>query len=378
MRTLTIFFALLLFCLPGVVAQSNSTMQADSLSGHIQQQLDSIKLELQAAELQRLAEQTDTFRGDVTHVMEWTVGLIGGLIGLITIFLAISGVYWLKSQRQLREAIEAKVKETCTKIEDSLDTSIHAIFVQKQQDVRESINKIVETLSLPVPVEQTCEDDQRKLRKVSDEIRRLEQMGGTLTARDHLLRARKWMDDGLFMLALDAYNAAVTKDEKFMDAWFGQGYCLLHLDRFGEAIEAFDMVLEIKSDNFEALFNKGICFLKSKLYKEALEACKEALWIKTNHFDTLLLKGGCLAELKEYDDAIQTFDILLSRQSDDHRVIYNKARVYAMKGDKPAMLKALSDAIRYNNGYCKRVRAQDGMLFKPYWEDPDFQNVVCT
>jgi tetratricopeptide (TPR) repeat protein len=63
------------------------------------------------------------------------------------------------------------------------------------------------------------------------------------------------------------------------------GLAYTELDKFKEAIEAYEKALEIKPDYYEAYYGIGVAYASSNKFKEAIKAYKKAIEIKPSHDD---------------------------------------------------------------------------------------------
>ncbi|MCX6600976.1 MAG: tetratricopeptide repeat protein [bacterium] len=341
MRVFVILLLLLpLLCPAMTQAQSASAPQADSLSRYIHQQLDSIKLELQKAESETLASEARELRSDVSCMMEWIVGLIAVLVGLIAIILAIAGFYWFRTQRQVREARDEAVKSACDEVKRDLKPQIEAVLKQIQEDARKAIDEKTKDFDLPQIGQPVSEDDLKRLREVDERLKRLEETGGRLSSKDHVLRARKLVEDRLLDLALNAYNDAITEDKTNNEAWFGRGYCLGEMKRHPESEVAFREAIRLKLDDAQAYNNLGCA----------------------------------LAEQGKHTEAEASFREAIARDKDSKMAWFNLARVCAVGKDKMGLLAALKRAIELDQEW--KVPARTYQDFKDYWEDDDFKKIV--
>jgi len=283
-------FVILLLLLPPVCpamtqTQSTSAPQGDSLSRYVHQQLDSIKLELQKAESQKLAEEARALRNDVACMMEWIVGLIGGLVTLIAIILAIAGVYWFRTQKQVHEAQKEAVKSTCEKVEKDLKPQVEVVLEQIRDDARVAANEKVKDLKLPEIGQPISDEERRKLRDVDDRLKRLERVGGVLTAEDHVLRGRNFVERRRFPLAVDAFEAALREDENNLEALFGLGFSLANLKQHDRAESILKRVIELDPVHSRALYNLACIYAHKKERSLILEtlrrACDSERFVKT-------------------------------------------------------------------------------------------------
>jgi len=323
-----------------MLAQTAALTHPDSVDFRVRQQLDSFKLELQKAESQKLAEEAREMRKDADKELDWVVKMMGVLVGLITIIIAISGVYWLRTQRQVAEALRAAVKSTREKVEKEIRPQVEAVLVQIQVDARAAADEKVKGLTLQDIGQPVSKDDLKRLREVDERLKGMEQKGGRLTSNDHFLRARRWQEDGLFDLALASYNDAITEDRSNANAWSGRAYCLAQLER----------------------------------YDDSIRACKEVLKIDPKHHIASNNKGATFLILKRYEDAVKAFDEALGSEPNYPLALYNRSMAYAQLLKKDDSLKDLKRAVVLNQDY--RADAKAAPAFEPYRSDPEFKKIV--
>ena len=92
--------------------------------------------------------------------------------------------------------------------------------------------------------------------------------------------------------ALEAFNMVLEINPKDKEALFSKGLVLGIQEKCEEALKAFNMVLEINPKHEEALRNKAVTLLKLDRYTEGLEVAKETLDVVTEEhskIDVLLI-----------------------------------------------------------------------------------------
>jgi tetratricopeptide (TPR) repeat protein len=178
---------------------------------------------------------------------------------------------------------------------------------------------------------------------------------------------------------LSRYEEAIVCYEKSIQlkptvsAYFNKALVLQATNRFIEAIENYNKVIDLKRNHFKALMNKGVCFfmlnntenalkyyekairsnpcdsniytLKGKLlnnnlknYKEAMKCLDKAICLDANNYDAYLQKGDLLYNLNKYEDAIEYYDRSI-------QINPNNSDVYFSKGCSLKKLNRLNEAI---------------------------------
>ncbi len=89
----------------------------------------------------------------------------------------------------------------------------------------------------------------------------------------------------LTLLILVSFASATQES----DAWFYKGHALSDLNKFDEAIKAYDKVIENNPQNSITWDNKGIALVKLNKFAEAITAFDKA--IELNPKDWIALEG---------------------------------------------------------------------------------------
>ncbi|MFB3765081.1 MAG: zinc metalloprotease HtpX [Methanotrichaceae archaeon] len=76
--------------------------------------------------------------------------------------------------------------------------------------------------------------------------------------------------------AINAYDLALTADPKYVNAWLNKGTAFFKLSRYDEAITAFDLVIKMNPKNADAWNRKGVVFKKMGRKVEASIAFAKA------------------------------------------------------------------------------------------------------
>lgn len=126
--------------------------------------------------------------------------------------------------------------------------------------------------------------------------------------------------------AVRCFDGAIKIEPGNLDIVYDRAVSLQMAMRFGDAIEAYDLVLRSDPENFAALVNKGLCYSNPEMsrHEEALMCFDEALRISPRDPGVLSLKGYTLDTLGRYREAIMCFDLVLEQSPDDLNVTVNK------------------------------------------------------
>jgi tetratricopeptide (TPR) repeat protein len=137
-----------------------------------------------------------------------------------------------------------------------------------------------------------------------------------------------------------------------------KGLALNNLERYPEAIAAYDEALETEPDDANILYNRGLSPINLALYRDAIEHFNKALRIKPDYADALVSKGLSLyrlaideGDLHKYRDAIKCFDKALEIEPNDAHGRYNRAIYKVGQGRIDEGLADLEKAFEFDKRY---------------------------
>jgi len=139
----------------------------------------------------------------------------------------------------------------------------------------------------------------------------------------------------------------IKKEQKFFEAWYQKGFCLLYLKEYDKALNAFEKAIELKSRNSDAWNNKGNALYFLEKYEDAIDAYKEAYRLKPR--TTYQSNIGCsLSKQGKYEEAIEYYDEALKTNPAFVDALSNKGfDLYNLKKYKEA-LDAIDKVIELN------------------------------
>src|SRR6266853_3284656 len=139
-----------------------------------------------------------------------------------------------------------------------------------------------------------------------------------------ILRRDKRNVAALYLLALTAmqqrdfaeaernFVLATTLDPNSAEIWANRGNNLISLQRFDDALAAFDRALALEPDFVEVLYNRARLLKDAGRLEDALATYDKCLAIVPQFADALNNRGVILASLGRDDEALAAFDRCLA------------------------------------------------------------------
>lgn len=174
--------------------------------------------------------------------------------------------------------------------------------------------------------------------------------------------------------ALVAFNVATELDPKSFCGWHNKGIIYVQFDEDDLAINAFRNALDIRPDSAWSAINMAVLLRDQGHLKHAIDALLEVY--QHNPTDVTLLQnlGAYYSYSKDYEQALK-FTQLAIAQDDQRPLLYwNMADSYAKLSDRENCLKFLAIAINQDVDLAERFMSDSD--FEAYWWDPDFKSLV--
>jgi len=134
-----------------------------------------------------------------------------------------------------------------------------------------------------------------------------------------LLKTKKeWLDEGWTLYRLERYDEALAAFDQSIrlksnstDSWNGKGWALYRLERYGEALAAFDQSIRFDPKSADSWDGKSWSFYRLRRYDEALVAFEQILHLNPdlhNTWDAWDGRGWTFYRLERYDEALAAFE----------------------------------------------------------------------
>ena len=152
----------------------------------------------------------------------------------------------------------------------------------------------------------------------------------------------------LYNDAIESYDKVLEINSNEFMAWANKGISLAQLKKYDNAIASLDKAVAINQNFSDAWYNKGIILSNIKKYNDAIESYDKCLKINPTDFRALNNRGISLANLKKYDDAVASLDKALKINQTDFVVWYNKGRFLADNGKYKEAVESYNKALEIN------------------------------
>ena len=175
--------------------------------------------------------------------------------------------------------------------------------------------------------------------------------------------------------AIAAYDQALKIQPKYYEAWYAKAYSLYRLQRYEDAIAAYDQVIQLQPEEAVAWYIRGWMLGELQRYEEAIASYDKAIELEPDFSEYWYFKGNTLHNLQRYEDAIASYDKAIQIRADYPDAWYNKACCYAVQGNVSLAIETLQHAIDLDPERFKEYAKTDS-CFKAIRENPLFKNLV--
>jgi superkiller protein 3 len=159
---------------------------------------------------------------------------------------------------------------------------------------------------------------------------------------------------------LKACSQAMRLDPKNADAYIVQGDAYMYLDRYSDAITAYEKAIEVAIFfNRYACNKKGDALYELERYEEALTAYNRSIQEFPRHAYAYKGKGDVLYKLGRYSDALTAYEQALSLDYSSPALVYaQKGKVLHCLEHYQEALAAYEQAIQLGRYLANSVRAE--------------------
>jgi len=150
-----------------------------------------------------------------------------------------------------------------------------------------------------------------------------------------------------FSKALEIFDFVLSIDSDNFIAMNNIGSTLILQNQYPEAISVFDEALKINPEYIHALNGKGVALMQMNQYSDAIISFDKVLKLEPEHIPSLNNKGGALGKMEEYENSIIYFDKVLKLEPEHIFSLENKALSLNELGAIQSILGNQDDAIKF-------------------------------
>lgn len=158
-------------------------------------------------------------------------------------------------------------------------------------------------------------------------------------------------------------------------AWLYKAFLEAAMKHPETSLRAFDMLTKLQPGEPGNWVGRGQMLLELKRYEEALDSFEKSSSLDSSgRTDVLGMKAAALTGLKRYDEALILINKVLDDFPAEASLIYNRACIYSLKGDKANALNDLQRAINLDASLRQFSTSDED--FKSLWNDAEFRKLT--
>lgn len=143
------------------------------------------------------------------------------------------------------------------------------------------------------------------------------------------------IEQGNYEGAISNFSASIGTNEDVLVSYRGTGMAYMGLEKYEEAVNAFDEALSLAGDKMtetrkDLLYYKASALYRQEDYSGTISVCDEILNQK-GESDAYYLRGACYLELDEQEKAKANFDAAVGIAPEDYDLYLNIYECYAEK-----------------------------------------------
>lgn len=174
--------------------------------------------------------------------------------------------------------------------------------------------------------------------------------------------------------ALAAFNVATELDPKSFCGWHNKGIIYVQLDEDELAINAFRNALDICPDSTWSAINMAALLRDQGQLKHAIDALLEVYRYNSSDVTILQNLGAYFSYAEDYEKALKFTKLAIEQDGQRPLLYWNMADSYAKLADRENCLKFLAIAIEQDADLADRFMSDSD--FESYWWDPDFKSLI--
>lgn len=164
--------------------------------------------------------------------------------------------------------------------------------------------------------------------------------------------AESWINKGQSLLdlekyyeAIDAYNKAIEADQTSSIAWKLKGDVFFLLGKYEDSLQSYERAIELDPEDAEAWINKGLSLEKMGKDEPAIKAYNAAIDLEPDNMRAWLNKGGALDRVGRYSEGLAASEKAIELDQTNSNAWNNKGDALYNLGRYDESLAAFDRAI---------------------------------
>ena len=180
------------------------------------------------------------------------------------------------------------------------------------------------------------------------------------TAEECWKSAEKYLKQGVYAEALDAYGQALEMDATLSKAHFGRARTFTQLGDLSSAVKSYTAVLSTQPDNISALRNRGWLYMRQQDYMQALKDYEDAVSLAPDDVTLIYARANAYYRLKDYTNALKDYDEVIRRDSTFTEAYLNRGVTHSVLQEYRRAIADFNQTITLdpNNGYAYHRRGR--------------------
>ena len=178
--------------------------------------------------------------------------------------------------------------------------------------------------------------------------------------------------------ALEAYDKALTIDPELAYAWNGKGNALNNLKRSGDALEAYDRAIKCDPQYNPPYYNKSLTLRELNRLDEAIKLLDTACKINLNDSAPLKLKSDILRDQKKYTEALSCCERALELNSHDYLAWRIKGQIFEELHSYKKAIDAYAESSRFAGQHVSSSVYKDRIIetIRPLYNTTDIHKLL--
>jgi tetratricopeptide (TPR) repeat protein len=123
-----------------------------------------------------------------------------------------------------------------------------------------------------------------------------------MDAKELFLEGQNFFIEGKYGESIASISKAIEAGEKTEIAYLSRGVAYFRMEQFDNAVQDFNIVIDMNSGNFRAYFYRGILYMAEKEYEKAIKDFDITIKIKSDYGAAFFARGTAYAQIgNEYE-----------------------------------------------------------------------------